>query len=391
MPRVSGSALALLRSCAYGFRDDLAPPPPDEPGRAAVVGVAAHARIAAALGLAEPLLDGLSDDERRTVDAQTQRAQEWLNRHLDVTAAALPEVAFAWDTTQSKARKLVPRHARDYDDVARAREIPCTLDVVAVVNPRRAVVVDWKTGRAAHVEPARDNAQLLLGALCARSHFGVSEIEIGIVYLGDGSEPARYSSAVVYDLELDAFAAELVALFRSIPTAEPKVGAHCIERYCKRLGQCPATASTLLEVGQPEEPTRYPVVIDARAIVSRAHAAWLLRAAKMASAVAAKAETAVREYTAALGGPLDLGDGRVYGPEPGYVRIDAATAVRVLEAEGVDLDLAAPRGVSRDSIGEALRARGGEPVSTGVRRIVARIEAEGGLVPGGERWSVKKA
>lgn len=390
MPRVSGSALALLRSCAYGFRDDLAPPPPDEPGRAAVVGVAAHARIAAALGLAEPLLDGLSDDERRTVDAQTERARAWLAGRPDLVTARA-EVAFAWDTTQGKARALEPRHARDYDDVARSREIPCTLDLVAVTSPRRAVVVDWKTGRAAHVEPARDNAQLLLGALCARSHCGVSEVEIGIVYLGDGSEPARYSSAVVYDLELDAFAAELVALFRSIPTADPRAGAHCTERYCKRLGQCPATVATLLEVGRPEEPAKWPVVVDPRAIVSRAHAAWLLRAAKMASAVAAKAESAVREYTSALGTPLDLGDGRVYGPERGPTRLDTATALHVLEAEGVDLDLAAPRSVSRDSIGEALRARGGEPVSSGVRRIVARIEAEGGLIPGGERWSIKKA
>ena len=391
MPRVSGSALALLRSCAYGFRDDLQPPPPDEPGRAAVVGVAAHARIAAALGLAEPLLDGLSDDERRTVDDVTARAKEWLNRHLDIAAAARAEVAFAWDTTQSKARKLEPRHARDYDDVARAREIPCTLDVVAVTSPRRAVVIDWKTGRAAHVEPARDNAQLLLGALCARSYFGTPEVEIGIVYLGDGSEPARYSSAVVYDLELDAFAAELVALFRSIPTAEPRVGPHCTERYCKRLGQCPATVATLLEVGRPEEPAKWPVVVDARAIVSRAHAAWLLRAAKMASAVAAKAESAVREYTSALGTPLDLGDGRVYGPERGPTRLDTATALHVLATEDLDTDLAAPRSVSRDSIGEALRARGGEPVSAGVRRIVARIEAEGGLIAGGERWSIRKA
>ena len=391
MPRVSGSALALLRGCAYGFRDDLPPLPPDEVGRAAVVGTAAHALIARTLGAYATVDNGLTADESDTAHAQAQRAQEWLNRHLDVTAAALPEVAFAWDVYARRARRLQPRHARDYGAVDRSREIPCTLDLVAVTSPRRAVVVDWKTGRAAHVEPARDNAQLLLGALCARSHFGVSEVEVGIVYLGDGSEPARYSSAVVYDLELDAFAAELVALFRSIPTAEPRVGPHCTEKYCKRLGQCPATASTLLEVGQPEEPAKWPVVVDPSAIVSRAHAAWLLRAAKMAIAVAAKAESAVRAYTTNIGGSLDLGDGRVYGPERGPSRIDTETALHVLASEGVDLDLAAPRSVSRDSIGDAIRARGGEPVSAGVKRVVAKIEAEGGLIPGGDRWSTRKA
>lgn len=391
MPRVSGSALALLRHCAYGFRDDLAPPPPDEPGRPAVVGTAAHARIAARLGFAEPLLEGLSDDERRTVDEQTARAVEWLATRPGLATAALPEVAYAWSVSAHRARRLMPLHARDYSDVVRTHEIPCTLDAVAVLSQQRALVVDWKTGRAAHVEPARDNAQLLLGALCARSYYGVQEVEIGIVYLGDGSEPARYSSAVVSDLELDAFGAELAALWYSIPTAEPRPGAHCTEKYCKRLGQCPATASTLLEVGQPENDHKFEVVVDARAIVSRAHAAWLLRAAKMASAVATKAEAAVREYTSAIGGTLDLGDGRVYGPERGASRIDSAVAARVLATEGLDLDLAAPRSVSRDSIGEALRARGGEAISTGVRRIVARIDAEGGVVQGGERWSIRKA
>lgn len=390
MPFVSGSLLALLRQCAYPARDDLAPPPREEPGRAAIVGTAAHARIAAALGLAEPLLDGLTDDERVTVSAQTIRAQEWLAQRA-LTTSATPEVAYAYDVIARRARRLQPRHARDYSDVDRTREIPCTLDVIAVLDPSRALVIDWKTGRSAHVEPARDNAQLLLGALCARSHYGVSEVEVGIVYLGDGSEPARYSSAVVSDLELDAFAEELARLLSAIPAAEPRPGAHCTERYCRRLGQCPATSSTLVDVGQPEDAGKWPVVVDPSAIVSRAHAAWLLRAAKMASAVAAKAESAVRAYTESTTGTLDLGDGRVYGPEPGPSRIDTRRALLVLMDEGLDLDIAAPRSTSRDSIGEALRARGGEPISTGVKRIVARIDAEGGMVSGGERWSIRKA
>ncbi len=389
MPRVSGSQIALLRSCAYPFRDDLPPPPREEVGRAAVVGTATHGRIAAALGLAVPLLEDLTADERATVEAQVARAQEWLD-DFDHGTSATPEVAYAWDVVARKARRLEVRHARDYRDVDRSREIPCTIDMVDILDPSEAVVVDWKTGRAAHVEPARDNAQLLLGALCVRSHYGVSEVEIGIVYLGDGSEPARYSCASVTDLELDAFAEELARRFAQIPGAEPVAGAHCTDRYCKRLGQCPATRSTFLSVAQPEEIEAFPVVTDAAAIVSAAHAACLLRAAKLASAVASRAESAVRAWTEEHGRSLDLGDGRVYGPEPGFARVDTRRALLVLLDEGLDLDIAAPRSASRDAIGEAVKARGGKP-TTEVRRIMGRLEEEGAIERGSERWTTRKA
>ena len=389
MPRVSGSALALLRACAYPFRDDLAPLPPEAVSRASVVGSASHAVIAAALGHAAGEPFALSEDERATADACAARALDWL--------AALPgrheaEVAYAWDVRARKARRLVQRHARDYSDVDRSHEIPCTLDVVShrfdgsIVN-----VYDWKTGRAAHVEPARDNAQLLLGALCVAHETRAPSIGIGIVFLGDGSEPARASLATVDDVDLDAFAAELARLHASIATAAPTPGPHCVERYCRRLGQCDATRSALLAVAAPEAPQAWPVVVDARDIVDAAHAAWLLETARLAEAVSGRATAAVRAWTAEHGGTLPLGDGRVYGPSPGPGRIDARVALPVLAAEGLDLDVAAPRSVSRDSIGEGFRARGGEAISAGVRRVVAAIEAAGGVTGGGERWTTRKA
>ena len=386
MPRVSGSALALLRACAYPFRDDLAPLPPEAVSRASVVGSASHATIAAALGHAAGEPFALSEDERATADACAARALDWL--------AALPgrheaEVAYAWDVYARKARRLVQRHARDYADVDRSREIPCTLDVVS--KGAIPTVLDWKTGRASHVEPSRDNAQLLLGALCLASETGAERVEVGLVFLGDGSEPARASLATVDALDLDAFASELERLFRSIPTAEPTPGAHCTERYCRRLGQCDATRSALLAVAAPEVPQAWPVAVDARDIQSAAHAAWLLETARLAEAVSGRATAAVRAWTAEHGGTLPLGDGRVYGPSPGPGRIDARVALPVLAAEGLDLEVAAPRSVSRESIGEGFRARGGEAISAGVRRVVAAIEAAGGVTGGGERWTTRKA
>ena len=386
MPRVSGSALALLRACAYPFRDDLSALPPETVGRAAVVGVAAHAVIARALGATVEDRDALTRDESDLAHAQAARALAWIDL---VSGTHEPEVAYAWDVYARKARRLTPRHARDYADVDRSREIPCTLDVVS--KGAIPTVLDWKTGRAAHVEPSCDNAQLLLGALCVASETGAERVEVGIVFLGDGSEPARASLAMVDALDLDVFAAELARLFRAIPNAAPTPGPHCVERYCRRLGQCDATRSALLAVAAPGAPQAWPVVVDASAIVSAAHAAWLLETARLAEAVSGRATAAVRAWTAEHGGTLPLGDGRVYGPSPGPGRIDARVALPVLAAEGLDLDVAAPRSVSRESIGEGFRVRGGEAISAGVRRVVAAIEAAGGVTGGGERWTVRKA
>lgn len=396
MPRVSGSQLALLRACSWWARDDAPAAPYDPPGPPARIGTAAHRMIenflvsyqrGASPGAVELADLDLGDDQfaaaRRMADAGIQWAVDTMG---DGIASCESEVAFAYNTRTRTARRLTARERRY--DIDRSCEIPCTLDVVRVTG-KFAEVIDWKSGRAAHVEASDDNAQLLLGALCVARAHGVDEVRASIVRLGDGTtdEPAREDAALYTDLEIDAFETELCRLYNGIQTSLPVVGEHCSAKYCKQLGQCPATSAALVTVSGSDP--AFPVVTDPARITSPEHAAWLVRAVKLAQSISFKAEAALRSYAQTHGGKINLGDGRVYGPEPGASRIATHVALPVLADEGLDLDLAAPRAATRDTVSEALKAQPG-PVAPRMRRVMAKLGEAGALVSQGEKWSVHR-
>lgn len=224
------------------------------------------------------------------------------------------EVAFAYDWTTDTARELGRGTDRDYSAITET-EIPGQLDVVALVGADGAFVADWKPERMHLPKPTRFE-QLRLGALMAARAYGRDQVVVEIIRpREDGPAWRERGTLEIWDLALVAEdtrrRAERVLEARAAYAAgtEPRLvtGEHC--RYCNSVEFCPAQTTLLRRLASEDGAELEQRFFDALSPDTAAKAWHRIQAAKI---LLERLEGALETY--ALHNPIDIGDGRIYGP-----------------------------------------------------------------------------
>jgi hypothetical protein len=308
--------MALARLCLYWTRDDV-PWPEQTTSPAAEIGTWYHAVCAWTIGTALGLLpegtpipeppECLSDASELTPadDART------LLDELDEPASSIgraeirTEVAYVYGPQGT--RFVGFDVGRDYGELAPG-EIPGTADVVVLwPSESLAIVVDWKSGQ--RTDPARENAQLALLALCVSEHHGVDTVEVQLRYADGWVDRHTYDAFALVDVK-DSID-DLIR--RAGEDPKPSPGLHCSSRYCPLRATCPRTVEVLQETDAVGETPALELVAvasnGAGAITGPMHAASLWHRAEAAQSLLDSVVTAVKAYVDA-NGPLPLGDGK---------------------------------------------------------------------------------
>lgn len=299
MSRPSGSRTALGLACLWPWHPEAQPWPEDRPGPAAERGSRMHARAAALLAADAPQVPALDAGEEDGVVAMVRAVASLAG----IDARPLTEVAFAYDASSDQSTYLGRHLERDYSAAPRGTRC-LSLDVVWQ-DGDAVVVVDFKTGRAEHVEAAAENAQLALGALATARHHGVQRAVVALVF-----EDGRIDAHELDALDLDAWADRLRQNDRALDeaSASPSPGSHC--GYCPAKGKCPVTRAAVAEVLPMLDVERGML----EAIVSPEDAARRVVRLKLIEdaweTAKAQADAMLREYVRAHG-PIPMGNGKV--------------------------------------------------------------------------------
>ena len=235
---ITASKVHAARRCGYAFRPDV-PKTPRKPGKAAVMGTAAHesleyminVRIAAAA--CEPP-QGCDAEYRHAWQAYKWVYEYGLPTHV--------ELGFLYNTETDTAA-LGPRPGEPGYDVTPEHCIRGTFDMVWDLKGT-GTVIDYKTGKVenAHVD------QLKIQAVAASRIWGFKGVAIGFLFsrLTKVIEP---KFEYMNEDDLDSEAGGLRKLLKVIPTAEPTHGDHC--RWCEvTQGSCPIWANAAFEQQQ---------------------------------------------------------------------------------------------------------------------------------------------
>lgn len=339
MSRPTASGLALLHACAYSFRADVTCPP-EPPKQAAtrgtIFGLLAEQKVngGPAVVVREPEGWGaLGPDERARLDAMWGHAAKWLGENMRPGWCA--ERAFAWEPSTDVGRELPRLEHRDYSG-ATATEVCGTADLVWL-EEGRVVVADWKTTAAdAHTVDARDQIEAL--ALFACRAWGYDHATIlTLVVTEGGLEVVRGGDLDMF--ALDEVAERLAADVARIPTAEPVIGDHCRERYCKALPVCPRTtealAPALVPVAALTKRWAYTPVIE-----SPDHLQALLQMQSLVKAAEKQVSAAIAAYVA--DGDVTASDGSLiyqsYRTMPRLNQEELAATVKRLGGSQGDID-----------------------------------------------------
>lgn len=173
--------------------------------------------------------------------------REWWDRFhatrfdCDPSAEWECEVAFAFDATTWKARRLPSKGERDYS--ARApTEVAGTVDL-CLVDPvnRRGIVIDLKTGRGSHAL-ADHREQLEHGALCLAQVHHLDEVVIAVAHVH--AHGVLVDPQTVDDLDLGAVGLRLSEKLGGLPHEKPKPSPRDC-RYCPGKGSCPVTLAAV--------------------------------------------------------------------------------------------------------------------------------------------------
>lgn len=255
--------------------------PEGESSEAAERGRRVHAGIAKALGCKsnEPL--PVSDDERALVDIGVTYAKHLMDQALDWTVYV----------EQTMELDLVSDSFKG------------TADLV-LVNGQRAVLVDWKTGqRHSGYEP-----QMLTYAYLLSRIYGVTQVDVRLVYLASGEEDQMSISS-----EQIAAHAEAILVASSRRTEEQPVatpGGWC--QWCPGSISCPKNAAIATAVTDASmlrvDVSKLAVSVDDDDEAAVAHAL-----VAYATEVAARIETNLKDYVRKRGRVLTR-EGRAYGP-----------------------------------------------------------------------------
>jgi len=205
-------------------------------------------------------------------------------------------------------------------------EIVGSCDVLGI-DRGRVVIIDWKTGWV-DVDPASSNAQLWFYALAAARALGLSGAIVRIVY----TQSKRCDEYEIDALELAEFASSLERLHvrvgelkRKHQTGEPldtKEGVGF--RYCSRKPSRPDKTPLIRQMAGLQ-------VVGAAVTPENAASAYeqVVRVELLVKEARKRLETYVDEN-----GPIDLGNGRMFGRyvRDGNEKLDGSVAVKAIAA-----------------------------------------------------------
>lgn len=293
------------------------------------------------------------------------------------------EVAFALDVELGTAHELGRNLNRRYPTL-RPSEVPLTVDSIALCADGEGIGVwDYKTGRA-YVPPAIRNAQLALGALAGCRAYGRTYAHVGIVYVRDDGT-SWVDRATLDEWALDEFAASLRKVAEDVQEARglwdhgfiPTVtsGPHCT--YCPAKAHCPAHTAMIRAASNPDELRMefHRALTPERA--RSAYTNW-----KMLKEIVQRFGDELDSYARAH--PIDLGDGRFYGPRLSTREsVDGTIAYEVLShLYGAKVaDDACSLSTTKKAISEAIKASliPGEKLAPIERRALEEIRKAGGI------------
>ncbi len=234
-----------------------------------------------------------------------------------------PEIAIAYNWRTGVGRLIGRGTARAYD--VTADEIPGTIDLLIVGS--RLIVVDYKGFE--YVGSPEQHEQANLYALAVARIYGFNEVTIAIVYIGAGVEHAHADVITIDCFEMATYSVRLTRIMEAVEAAErqpiPEVreSKHC--KWCPSKPFCSAKNALLVQVAE----NGLAIVGDSIMTTERARAAYeqieridsLLREAKK------RLEVYVEEQ-----GPIDLGNGRMYGryQRKGNEKVDGPIAVQAI-------------------------------------------------------------
>lgn len=310
---------------------------------------------------------------------------------LPIGAPYHHEVAIALDPVRVTARQLGQGIGRRYEGLA-ATEIPGTVDVIGVGD--RVEIVDWKGAHDVTLPRANVSRQMLLGALAGLLLHDRSEAEVSHVHFRDDGSWWRDGPHTLTLAELLQVAAETeadlarVAQMHALVEAGADVpvnpGVHC--RYCPSILSCPDARRQWALVSAPADGAVSRAELDLAAMVARDPAA-AYAAVKRAKAVVAGVEDVLVRYVLAAG-PIDIGDGQVYGQhDVERQELDGQVTFAVVEEllGGAAAKEAVQIKASKAGVTRAIRASnraaalGWKSAADGERKVLAEIARRGGL------------
>lgn len=224
-----------------------------------------------------------------------------------VPAGSRSEVKLAYDVATTAGRVIGEGGGRAYGNPG-PFEIVGSCDVLGVIGDS-ILIVDWKTGYA-DVEPASSNAQLWFYALAACRAMGKESAIVRIVYTKTG----RVDEYAIDALELAGFADALRRLHTDVAKRqaalqrgelmETREGSWC--KHCASKAVCPSKNALLVQFAEPG----FAILGDSQMTPARAALAYaqLTRIEQLTSDARKRLQVYVDEQ-----GPIDLGNGRMYG------------------------------------------------------------------------------
>lgn len=307
-----------------------------------------------------------------------------------VPQGARAEVKIAYDVLAGTARFLGEGGGRDYGSLG-PFEIPGSIDVLGTIGDT-VVVVDWKTGHK-EVDPAARNWQLWGYALAASRALGASQAHVFIAYTNLPGQPI--DDYLIDPIEMADFATRLSGLhvresnlrhkYNAGATPTTREGNWC--KHCPSKSRCPSKVGLLVQVAEKG----LAVIGDTQLTPDRAREAHLEieRLDQLVTEAKARRAQWIDEH-----GPIDLGNGKLYGrvPRSGPRQLDGSIAVQAIrEVVGESAKefeaLAVERKTSQAALKRAAQALG--PIARGNKspdklknEIVARIEKLGGVTRG---------
>ena len=300
-----------------------------------------------------------------------------------VPAGARAEVKVGFDVALRVGRVIGYGGGRDYGTPA-PFEVVGSMDVLGVEGDC-VIVIDWKTGFA-DVEPAATNAQLWFYALAAARALGKERAIVRIIYTKTG---------VIDEHELDAldlvdFAGSLERLHRQVAerqaakhrgeVLETREGSWC--KHCASKHVCASKTGLLVQIAEKG----LAVIGDTEMTPARAVKAYeqLVLIEQLVKDARARLTTFVEDQ-----GPIDLGNGRMFGRyhKEGNRKLDADAAVQAIrEVVGEPAEefeqLAIERSTSQAAIERAAKAVAGAGRGAATKlkaAVLKRIDELGGM------------
>jgi hypothetical protein len=298
----------------------------------------------------------------------------------------------AFDVERLTARVLPGEYHRDYRQ-KRKTELAGTVDIM-VIDGKRGLIRDTKTGQRAREKSARDSMQLRMLGLCSAKIYGLDEVQIELAHLDPDHwyiEPKQSEPFVLDAFDLAEIESVLRGIYDEARAAEqvPRPGAHCWEHYCDlRNGGCPVQDRTLAAIAKAAEQTAITPEMLALPVIEDAETAKRARVAlKMYDATVErfnvfreKLDAALKEYVR-TNGAIDLGGDRFFGllEQTKDTKIDLSVPGAldvVLEMVGKD---ALEYSTTKDALYRELHKQGGKGVLKRRDNVVERLREIGAV------------